>query len=92
MTVLQGGPPLRPINAGYETEHQAGLDAGLSGLPCTMPVDGDGWALYPSPGPQFAAWCRGWAKGAVQRTCQQTRERLAAERAAPYATTNRRTA
>lgn len=82
MSILTGGSALRDINVGYEAEHQAGVEAGLSGLLCTMPVDNDGWALYPSPSPEFAAWCRGHAKGTVQRICQATRERLAAERAA----------
>lgn len=84
MVMLYGGPPLRPINEGYEAEHQAGLEAGLSGLPCTMPVDEQGWALYQSPSPEYAAWSRGWAKGKVQRACRETQERLAEQRNAPY--------
>ena len=64
-----------PVNETHQAEWAAGYQAGLSGEPCEMPTDGEGWALYPSPSPQFAAWSRGHARGAVLRTTSEARAR-----------------
>lgn len=72
---------LRPINHGFEAEHRMGLEAGRAGLPCVLPADEHGWALFPSDGPQAAAWSRGYTVGIVDYKRQQREAREAAQKA-----------
>ena len=86
---MYGGPPvptLREINAGFEAEHQAGLEAGLNGQDWT-PSDDGVFSRYddtPHGRKQMAAWSRGHAKGIVQYLAKRRQEREAAAKASPY--------